>query len=71
MCIRDSDKDIYFGFQIPKSLDGIQSDILNPQNAWSDKDLYNRSAIDLVVKFKENYKKYDLGDDKIRNGGPK
>jgi len=23
-----------------------------------------------VMKFKENYKKYDLGDDKIKNGGP-
>ncbi len=57
-------------FTISKSLDDIQSDILNPQNAWSDTDLYNRSAKDLVEKFKENYKKYDLGDDKIRNGGP-
>ena len=64
------DKDIYFGFQIPKSLDDVQSDILNPQNTWSDTDLYNRFAKDLVEKFKENYKKYDLGDDKIRNGGP-
>ena len=64
------DEDIYFGFQIPKSLDDVESDILNPLNAWSDVDLYNRSAKNLVAKFKENYKKYDLGDDKIRKGGP-
>mgnify|MGYP001174966802 FL=1 len=64
------DTDVYFGFQIPKLLDDVESEILNPLNAWSDAELYNRSAKDLVSKFKENYKKYDLGDDMIRKGGP-
>ena len=63
-------EDIYFGFKIPEELDDIDPEILNPLNAWSDVDAYNNSAKGLVMKFKDNYKKYDLGDDKIRNGGP-
>ena len=51
-------------------LDGVDSYILNPLNAWSDIDIYNNSAKELVIKFQENYKKYDLGYDNIRNGGP-
>ena len=63
-------EDIYFGFKIPEELDDIDPEILNPLNAWSDVDAYNKSEKDLVMKFKDNYKKYDLGDYKIRNGGP-
>ena len=51
------DTDVYFGFQIPKTLDDVESEILNPLNAWADAELYNRSAKDLVSKFKENYKR--------------
>ena len=47
------DEDIYFGFQIPKSLDDVESDILNPLNAWSDADLYNRSAKNLVRSLRK------------------
>ena len=64
------EKDIYFGFNIPKNLGDIKSDILNPQTAWSDLDSYNNSAKELVIKFKNNYKEYDLGDNDIKNGGP-
>ena len=64
------EKDIYFGFDIPKNLGDINSDILNPQTAWSDIDSYNISAKKLVTKFKENYKEYDLGDNDIKTGGP-
>ena len=37
---------------------------------FSDKQIYNKSAKELVNKFKENYKKYDIGDDSILSGGP-
>ena len=63
-------KDVYFGIKIPKTLGDIDSNILNPQTAWKDLDEYHRSARELVKKFQLNYKKYDLGDDKIRASGP-
>jgi len=64
------EKDVYFGFDIPKNLGDIKSNIFNPQTAWSDIDSYNNSAKELVIKFKENYKEYDLGDNDIKSGGP-
>ena len=64
------DKDLYFGFQIPTFLSNIESDLLNPLKAWGDLEEYHRSAGELVKKFQQNYEKYDLGDDKIRNAGP-
>ena len=62
--------DIFFGFKIPNELDDIDTNILNPLSAWVDKELYNTSAKQLVLKFKDNYKKYDIGDNNILNGGP-
>ena len=64
------DQDLYFGFQIPTFLSNIESDLLNPLKAWGDLEEYHRSAGELVKKFQQNYEKYDLGDDIIRNAGP-
>ena len=64
-------EDQYFGFQIPLSLDDIESDLLDPMKAWIDLEEYHRSAKELVKKFNLNYRKYDLGDELIRSAGPK
>ena len=64
-------EDKYFGFQIPLSLDDIESDLLDPMKAWIDIGEYHRCAKELVKKFQLNYKKYDLGDESIRSAGPK
>ena len=66
----DFERDHYFGFQIPISLSDIEPSLLNPSKAWSDLKQYHDSARDLVKKFQDNYEKYDLGDDMIRNAGP-
>ena len=64
------EKDQYFGFNIPITLDGIDSNLLNPLRSWIDQDEYHRTAKQLVEKFQNNYRKYDLGDEKILNAGP-
>ena len=66
----DFHKDTYFQFEIPKSIKNIESSLLNPSEAWSDKQKYHSTAVKLVLKFQENYKKYDLGDDDVLSGGP-
>ncbi len=63
--------DSYFGFKIPKKLDGIDSNLLDPRTAWEDFNSYKIAANKLVLKFQENYKKYDLGDKMISLGSPK
>ena len=65
------DSDSYFGFKIPKTLSDIDSKILNPRNVWSDRNEYHVSAKNLVKKFRENYKQYDLGDKSILKAGPR
>ena len=62
--------DNYFGFQVPKTLGDIDPNLLNPLKAWRDVKEYHRSAKELVQKFQDNYKMYDLGDETILNAGP-
>ena len=62
--------DNYFGFQIPKTLSDVDPNLLNPLKAWKDVEEYHRSARELIQKFQDNYKMYDLGDETILNAGP-
>ena len=65
------ENDNYFGFQIPLAVDDIDPNLLNPLKAWSDVEEYHRAAKELIQKFIDNYKIYDLGDQKILDAGPK
>ncbi|RAP32151.1 phosphoenolpyruvate carboxykinase (ATP) [Candidatus Marinamargulisbacteria bacterium SCGC AG-414-C22] len=51
-----------FQFKIPTALKGIESDILNPVNAWDNKDEYDRISKKLATLFKENFKKFENTD---------
>ena len=55
---------------VPKSLGNIDSNLLIPSKAWSDKEEYDSVAKNLVSKFQANFEQYDLGDEEIRNAGP-
>lgn len=46
-----------FGLKIPKSIDLIDDKILDPKNAWADKDQYEQVARVLSDSFKEQLKK--------------
>ncbi len=47
-----------FNFQIPTACPGVPSEILNPRNTWSDKAAYDAKAMELAIKFNDNFKKY-------------
>ena len=61
-----------FNFEIPKSIEGIDSKILNPRNTWSDKQLFDRTLKNLAQQFQKNFDYFnDVASDEIKNAGPK
>jgi len=51
-------KDPIFGVDLPTSLQGVDSDVLNPRNAWEDKAAYDETAKKLAQMFIKNFEKY-------------
>ena len=48
-----------FGLSIPVSCPGVPSEVLNPRNAWADKNAYDRTAADLAAQFEANFKQFN------------
>jgi phosphoenolpyruvate carboxykinase (ATP) len=59
-----------FGLSIPVSCPDVPAEILNPRNAWADKEAYDRTAADLAERFEANFQKFDASE-AIRAAGPK
>ncbi|RAP33227.1 phosphoenolpyruvate carboxykinase (ATP) [Candidatus Marinamargulisbacteria bacterium SCGC AG-410-N11] len=47
-----------FNFEIPKAVNGVDSNILNPKNTWEDKSDYDRVCRLLADKFTTNFEKF-------------
>ena len=54
----DTVTDPVFGFQVPKEVKGIPSEILIPKNTWEDKKAYDEKAKYLASLFTSNFSKY-------------
>ena len=63
--------DPYFGVDVPTSLDDLGPETLLSAKAWSDLEEYKSVAEQLVKKFQENFKEFNIDDDKIIKAGPK
>jgi len=48
----------FFKLSIPKELPGVDSHLLNPRNAWKNKDEFDATAQKLAGMFVNNFKKY-------------
>jgi len=48
-----------FNLQIPKTLEGVNSDVLNPMNTWDDKEAYMGTLKKLAEMFQKNFHRYD------------
>ena len=60
-----------FELSVPKTLDGVDSNILNPRNSWEDKEDYDKTSQKLAKMFIENFKKYITEDSDFSEFGPK
>jgi len=47
-----------FNLSIPKTLDGVDTEVLNPRNTWENKANYDKAAHNLADMYRENFKKY-------------
>lgn len=54
-------KDPVFGFEVPKSCEGVPSKVLNPANTWGDKEAYKDKYLQLAGLYIENFKKFAEG----------
>ena len=48
-----------FGLLMPKTCPGVPSEILDPSKTWADTKAYDKAALALAQKFKENFSLYE------------
>jgi len=65
-------KDKLFGFEVPLSCPNVPEDVLEPSNAWGNKEEYWNKYDALVSLYIENFKKYTEGvPPEVLAAGPK
>jgi phosphoenolpyruvate carboxykinase (ATP) len=64
--------DAVFGFQVPVSVPGVDSKLLDPRSTWADPAAYDVKARELAQMFVENFaKRFGDVDEAIRAAGPR
>jgi phosphoenolpyruvate carboxykinase (ATP) len=64
-------EDPHFGFDVPVSVPGVDSKLLDPRGAWADGEAYDKVAQDLVRKFIDNFEQFvDHVDESVRKSAP-
>ncbi len=66
-----TEKDPFFGLNVPKEVPGVPTEILDPRETWSDKEAYDEQAKKLADLFRENFQKFEAEvSDDVREAGP-
>ncbi len=64
-------KDKIFGFEVPLSCPDVPQDVLEPSNAWGNKEEYWQKYDALAARFIENFKLFEEGcSQEVINAGP-
>jgi phosphoenolpyruvate carboxykinase (ATP) len=50
--------DATFGFEVPVSVPGVDTALLDPRSTWQDPDAYDRKARELARMFRDNFEKF-------------
>ncbi len=55
--------------EVPKSIQGVDSNLLNPRDTWENKNDYDAAAEDLIELFQKNFERFDVSEE-IVSAGP-
>ncbi|CAL65094.1 phosphoenolpyruvate carboxykinase (ATP) [Christiangramia forsetii] len=67
----DYEKHNIFGLEMPKTCEGVPSEVLNPRNTWKDQNAYDLKAKELSNFFRKNFRKFEeYANEEIMNGAP-
>ena len=59
-------------YTFQQHIEGVPTEVLNPRDAWSDKEAYDEKATELAGRFHKNFKKFGTVSEEITlKGGPK
>ena len=54
--------------EVPKEIEGIESNLLNPIKNWENKESYYVYQENLVEEFTENFKRFDVSEAIVKAG---
>ena len=62
-----------FGLNIPKAVNNVNTDLLNPRNLWADPNAWDKAANSLAKLFINNFTSFTDNEEGARlvNAGPK
>ena len=58
----DTKKIPIFDFEVPTSLPGVSTEILDPRDTYADASEWEKKAKDLAARFQKNFKKYETNE---------
>jgi phosphoenolpyruvate carboxykinase (ATP) len=64
-------EDPVFGFEVPVSVPGVPSSLLDPRSTWANPEAYDEKAAYLAGKFQENFAKFDDVEPGVAAAGPR
>ena len=53
------EREPFFGLEIPTAVPGVPAEVLNPRNAWSDAQAYDKAAAHLAGLFADNFEQFE------------
>ena len=63
--------DDIFGFEVPRTVPGVDATLLDPRSTWADPSTYDRKARELASMFADNFaKRFPDADETIVTAGP-
>jgi phosphoenolpyruvate carboxykinase (ATP) len=61
--------DEVFGFEVPETIPGVASQLLDPRSTWSDPAVYDAKARELAAMFRDNFERFDAPE--LAAAGPR